>query len=82
MNTKVLFYSTGNHIHYPVTNHNGEECLLIPTFHSITPPHLHLGNHKSLLYVCHSLAVSETDSFLSYFRFLTLVISYGICLSF
>ena len=49
MNTKVLFCSTGNHIHYPVTNRNGKEYLLIPTFHSITPPHLHLGNHNSVL---------------------------------
>ena len=23
---KVLLYSTGNYIHYPVVNHNGKEC--------------------------------------------------------
>ena len=25
ISNKVLFYSTGNYIHYPVTNHNGKE---------------------------------------------------------
>ena len=26
INNKVLLYSTGNYIQYPVTNHNGKEC--------------------------------------------------------
>ena len=26
VNDEVLLYSTGNHIQYPVTNHNGKEC--------------------------------------------------------
>ena len=25
INNKVLLYSTGNYIHYPVINHNGKE---------------------------------------------------------
>ena len=25
-NNKVLLYSTGNYIQYPVINHNGKEC--------------------------------------------------------
>ena len=33
INNKVLLYSTGNHIHYPVINHNGKEyekqCIYI-----------------------------------------------------
>ena len=27
INNKVLLYSTGNYIQYPVTNHNGKEYL-------------------------------------------------------
>ena len=26
INNKVLLYSTGNHIKYPMINHNGREC--------------------------------------------------------
>ena len=29
INNKVLLYSTGNYIQYPVINHNGKECLCI-----------------------------------------------------
>ena len=27
INNKVLLYSTGNYIQYPLINHNGKECI-------------------------------------------------------
>ena len=36
---------------------------------SLPLPPLHLGNHKSVLYVCESLSVSQIGSFVPYFRF-------------
>ena len=51
------------------------------------PQGLHLENRdnksyfKSVLYVCESVSVSWISSFVSYFRFHILVISYGIWLS-
>ena len=29
INNKVLMYSTGNYVQYPVINHNGKECKYI-----------------------------------------------------
>ena len=26
IDSKVLLYSPGNHVHYPAINHNGKEC--------------------------------------------------------
>ena len=35
INNKVLLYSTGNYIHYPITNHNGKEYVYICTTESL-----------------------------------------------
>ena len=44
--------------------------LLIPNSNSFPPlPHIPLGNHKSLLYVCESVSVLYIDSFVLHFRF-------------
>ena len=46
------------------------------------PPHIPLGNHKSVLYVYGSVSVLWTGSFAPYFRFHIKVIAYGIFFSF
>ena len=59
INNKVLPYSTGIYIQYPVINHNGkkynEECILhLLILHPQSfPPSLSLllRNHKAILYV-------------------------------
>ena len=69
--TLLFIHSTCNSLHLPT-----------PNFQSIPlPPPLPLGNHKSVLYICQSVSVSQVCSYVLYFRFHTQVISFGICLS-
>ena len=47
---KVLLYSTGNYIQYPVINHNGKECEKecrdFPGGAVVKNPHFHYKGHR------------------------------------
>ena len=53
INIKVLLYSTGNYIQYPIINHNGKEyekeCIYTHT-HTHTYIHIHMYKWITLLY--------------------------------
>ena len=56
--------------------------LLFPNSHYFPYlPSLHLGSHKTVLYVCESVSVPQTWSSVSCFRSHIEAISYDICLS-
>ena len=69
--SKTFIHSVYNSLH-----------LLIPNSHSVPPPSpIPLGNHRSVFYVYDSISVSQTGSFVPYFRLHTYVVSYTIYFS-
>ena len=54
--TLLFIHSRDNSLH-----------LLIPNSHSIPPLPFPFGNHKSVLCVCESELICETETFVSYY---------------
>ena len=66
INNKVLLYSPGNFIQYPVINHNGKNTkIYLPTY---LPTYLfnHFAVHQTLIHLCKSALIKEINKKVKY----------------